>query len=160
MKEVEITNMVMVQDRETGRVLVQKRVKYWCGYSFPGGHLEPGESLYESAVREIREETGLEIRNLKVCGTVHWYNRKTGDQYFVHLYKTDDFSGTVVDGTEEGEISWVTLDDLRHRLPTPPNFREYLPVFLEDHRNEAFCSWNPEDSPDLTQPNPWGIVYF
>lgn len=158
--KTEITNMVMVQDRKTGKVLVQKRVKYWCGYAFPGGHLEPGESLYGSAVREVREETGLEIRNLKACGTVYWYNLKTGDRYFVYLYKTVDFTGDAVDGTEEGAISWVTLDDLRYRLPTPPNFQEYLPVFLEDSLNEAFCAWNPDSSPDLTQPNPWGITYF
>ena len=67
----ELTNMVMVEDPETGRVLVQKRVKKYCGIAFPGGHVEDGESIYDSAVREIREETGLEIRDLKACGYIH-----------------------------------------------------------------------------------------
>ena len=56
---VELTNMVMVTDETTGRVLVQERVKSWKGLSFPGGHVEPGESFVDSAVREIKEETGL-----------------------------------------------------------------------------------------------------
>lgn len=50
--------MVMVQHPETGMVLVQNRIKSWQGIAFPGGHAEPGESIYDSAVREIREETG------------------------------------------------------------------------------------------------------
>lgn len=58
MPKTEITNMVMVQHPETGMVLVQNRIKSWQGIAFPGGHAEPGESIYDSAVREIREETG------------------------------------------------------------------------------------------------------
>ena len=159
MASVEITNMIMIQDPETEKVIVEKRVKYWCGYSFPGGHLDPNESVYDSAVREVREETGLEVKNLKPCGLVYWYNRKTGDQYFVHLFKTTEFSGELLGSTDEGEISWVTLDDLRDSLPTAPNFREYLEVFLRDDVQEAFCSWSPDEIVDENQPNPRGIRY-
>ena len=61
---VELTNMVMVKDESTGKLLVQERVKSWKGISFPGGHVEPGESFVDSAIREVKEETGLDIRNL------------------------------------------------------------------------------------------------
>ena len=71
MPKLEITNMVMVQDKSTGKVIVQERVKSWCGISFPGGHVENGESIYDSAVREIKEETGLRITNLKYCGIIY-----------------------------------------------------------------------------------------
>lgn len=42
-------------------------------YSLPGGHVEPGESMHQAAVREMREELGIEIAlsNLAWCGTVH-----------------------------------------------------------------------------------------
>ena len=74
MPKLEITNMVMIQNKSTGKVVVQERVKSWRGISFPGGHAEPGESIYDSAVREIKEETGLDIRNLKSCGFMCWFN--------------------------------------------------------------------------------------
>ena len=56
--ECELTNMIMIKNPENNCVLVQNRVKYWKGVSFPGGHVEKGESFTESAVREVKEETG------------------------------------------------------------------------------------------------------
>lgn len=51
--KVEITNMIMVKNRQTGEILVEERVKYWCGIAFPGGHVDEGESYYDAAVREV-----------------------------------------------------------------------------------------------------------
>jgi 8-oxo-dGTP diphosphatase len=62
MPKVELTSMVMIQDKTTGKVLVQERVKSWKGLSFPGGHVNQGESIVDSAIREIKEETGLDIK--------------------------------------------------------------------------------------------------
>ncbi|MCH5170653.1 MAG: 8-oxo-dGTP diphosphatase [Oscillospiraceae bacterium] len=158
MPKLEITNMVMVQDKSTGKVIVQDRVKSWCGISFPGGHVENGESIYDSAVREIKEETGLKIENLKYCGIIYWFNNKTEDRYFVHLYKTTDYSGEMFTETEEGRVFWISIEDL-YGMKLSSNFREYLPVFLEDKYSEAYCSWNDDMDVDFTKPNPWGIIY-
>lgn len=158
MPKLEITNMVMVQDKQTGKVIVQERIKSWCGVSFPGGHVENGESIYDSAVREIKEETGLTIENLKYCGIIYWFNNVTEDKYFVHLYKTTDYSGEMLEKTEEGRVFWTSIEELCN-MNLSLNFREYLPVFLEDKYSEAFCSWNDDMKVDLTKPNPWGIIY-
>lgn len=158
MPKLEITNMVMVQDKQTGKVIVQERIKSWCGVSFPGGHVENGESIYDSAVREIKEETGLTIENLKYCGIIYWFNNVTEDKYFVHLYKTTDYSGEMLEKTEEGRVFWTSIEEL-YNMNLSSNFREYLPVFLEDKYSEAFCSWNDDMNVDLTKPNPWGIIY-
>ena len=66
----------MIEDTATGRILVQHRLAKpttpWCGLTFPGGHVEAGESISASIVREIREETGLTVSNLRMCGVVEW----------------------------------------------------------------------------------------
>lgn len=158
MANLEITNMVMIQDMATGKVVVQDRLKSWCGIAFPGGHAEPGESIYDSAIREVWEETGLTVRNLTPCGFMYWFNNKTQDKYFTYFYKTTDFTGTLIDATEEGAVFWTSLDSL-DSMKLAPNFKEYLPVFLGDRYTEAYCSWNDEMEIDQTKSNPWGIIY-
>lgn len=158
MPKLEITNMVMVQDKTTGKVIVQERIKSWYGISFPGGHGESGESIYDSAVREIKEETGLDIRSLKACGFMYWFNNRTEDRYFTYFYKTTDYFGQLIDVTDEGKVFWASLDELGG-MKLAPNFKEYLPMFLEDKYSEAYCSWSNDIKPDMTKENPWGIIY-
>ncbi|WP_337926721.1 NUDIX domain-containing protein [Paenibacillus caui] len=52
--KVEMTNMCMIYDKTSGKVLVQDRIKSWKGISFPGGHIEDGESIVDSTIREIK----------------------------------------------------------------------------------------------------------
>ena len=144
MPKVELTNMVMIQDKTTEKVLVQERIKSWKGLSFPGGHVDEGESLVDSAIREIKEETGLDIKNLKFCGVFHWINNKTFDRYIVFLYKTANFDGDLITEMDEGKNYWISIDELKARQTTN-DFREYLPMFFGDGLNEAFGSWNNDE---------------
>ncbi|MGC7155792.1 NUDIX domain-containing protein [Metamycoplasma hominis] len=43
---------------------------------FPGGNLELKESFVDSVIREIKEETELDIFNLELCGVKQWFNEK------------------------------------------------------------------------------------
>ncbi|MFW6287942.1 MAG: 8-oxo-dGTP diphosphatase [bacterium] len=139
MPDIEITNMCMVY--ENNKVLVQERVQSWKGISFPGGHVEDGESIVESTIREIKEETGLVISNLVPCGTIYWYNDETGDRYFVFNYKTNSFDGSLIEETDEGEVFWVDIDRLCD-LNLAKGFKERLPMFLENRYIEGFGTWN------------------
>lgn len=140
----ELTNMVMIEDKETGRVLVQERVKSWKGISFPGGHVEDGESFVDSAVREVKEETGLDVRNLKFCGVIHWAHNRNFNRYIVFLYKTSDFSGELLPETEEGSVFWAEPEELKS-MPLSENFEKYIPMFMSDEFSEAYGSWNEDD---------------
>ncbi len=143
---VELTNMIMIEDAE-GRVLVQERRKSWTGLSFPGGHVEGFESVVDSAIREVKEETGLEVRNLTQCGIIHWVHKTRGDRYFVFLFKTKDFSGELIPETEEGRVFFAPLDEIRNQK-LAKNFANYIPMFTDDSLNEAFGLWS-EDEEDI-----------
>ena len=71
MEKVIITNMCMLRDGT--RVLVQDRIDPdWPGLTFPGGHVEQGESLTDAVIREVYEETGLTITSPRLCGVKDW----------------------------------------------------------------------------------------
>ena len=158
MAKIEITNMIMVQNPETKDVLVQNRIKYWCGISFPGGHVENGESIYDCAVREVKEETGLDIEKLKYCGLIHWHNNETNDKYFVHCYKTTNYTGNLLDATDEGEVFFTSLDKIK-LMKLAPNFDKYLDFFLNDDLSELFCSWNEKMKENCNGEPEWDFQY-
>ena len=147
--ETELTNMVMIRDPKTGKVVLENRERSWCGISFPGGHVEPGESFSESAVREVWEETGLKIENPQLCGLIHWSNRETHARYLVFCYRCETFSGTLIDRTEEGPVFWEDPEKILD-YPLSPNFDRYLPIFLSDHPVEAFSAWI-EGEPEIIE---------
>ena len=139
--------MVMIENPKNNMVLVQKRVKYWTGVTFPGGHIEKGESFTDSAVREVKEETGLDIKNPKLCGTIHWCHKDTDERYIVMLYKTTEFSGQLLDKTDEGEVFWINKEDFGN-YQLSPNFDTYLKIFLSDD-NEAFGLYNKDGDDEM-----------
>lgn len=107
----EITNMVMVYDKRRDMVVVEDRKKYWTGYAFPGGHAQAGESLAESAIREVYEETGLRLKSVQACGLIHW--ECADGKYLVHLYRSSDFEGELNrQASDEGSVEWVPLNIL------------------------------------------------
>lgn len=137
---VTLTNMCMVIDGT--RVLVQNRVDPdWSGYTFPGGHVEAGESFTDAVIREVREETGLTIVAPRLCGIKDW-PEEDGSRYMVLLYRADRFSGTLV-SSGEGEVSWVELDALRS-LPLADSMENMLRVFLEEEISEQYYFRQPD----------------
>lgn len=135
------TNMCMISDG-AGNVLVQnRRSKDWPGITFPGGHVEPGESFVQSVIREVYEETGLTIQNPRLCG-VKQFQTESGARYVVFLYRTDIFSGEV-QSSDEGEVFWVKKEDLP-TLSLPVDFLPIVEVFESEERTECYYEQTPQ----------------
>ena len=131
---VEFVNMCMV--RSGNKVLVQDRKKKdWPGITFPGGHVEQGESFTEAVIREIREETGLTISEPRLCGIKDWY--ENGLRYVVLFYKTEQFEGTL-QSYDEGEVWWEDIDNLPNLSLATEDMKDMLRVFVEDNLSEFF----------------------
>ncbi|MBR4289930.1 MAG: 8-oxo-dGTP diphosphatase [Oscillospiraceae bacterium] len=129
------TNMCMVYDH-AGNILVQDRCDPgWPGITFPGGHVEPGESFVESVIREVREETGLTIENPILCGVKQFQTRR-GERYVVLFYKTDRFSGAL-HSSDEGKVFWIPRNTLE-QYPLIEYFMEMVQVFEDDRLSEFY----------------------
>ena len=108
-----LTNICLIEDLEKQRVVMQYRspeTNHWSGYAFPGGHIEEGESLAESVIREVYEETGLTIADPKLVAVKDW-EPDEGGRYIVFCYKATEYTGQLR-SSEEGEVSWVEKDQL------------------------------------------------
>ena len=116
------------------KVLVQEKVGT-KGLVFPGGHVEEGESLFESVVREMKEETGLTIENPKVCGFKDWI-QEDGIRYVVLLYKTDKFTGELK-SSDEGRVFWIDRAEI-NSVNLIWNMKELLEIFDTDLYSEFF----------------------
>ena len=142
MEEVELTNMCMVCDGK-GNVLVQNKKgdRTWHGWNFPGGHVEQGEFVTPSVVREIREETGLTVENPKLCGIKEFQKEQVGKRFIVFLYVASRFSGELR-SSDEGDVFWYPLSELKRSKELADGFSEMLPVFTSDAISEVFYTNN------------------
>ena len=130
-EHVELTVLCMVYRDDM--LLLQNRVKAdWQGYTLPGGHLEPGESVIDAVIREMKEETGLTIHNPRLCG-IKQFPTDNG-RYLVFLFKTTEFTGELL-SSEEGKMEWVQRSAL-HELRTVNDFSQLLSVFDDDALQE------------------------
>lgn len=138
MEEVELTNMCMVCDGK-GNVLVQNKKgdRTWHGWNFPGGHVEQGEFVTPSVIREVREETGLTIENPKLCGIKEFQKEQDGKRFIVFLYVASRFSGELR-SSAEGDVFWYPLSELKRSKELADGFSEMLPVFTSDEISEVF----------------------
>ena len=130
-ENAELTVLCLIQDGN--RVLLQNRVKNdWKGNTLPGGHVEVGESFVDAVVREMKEETGLSIKNPRIVGIKH-FPMENG-RYIVLLFKATEFEGTVV-SSEEGEMEWISLDDLS-AINVVEDFHDLMKVMNDPDLNE------------------------
>lgn len=137
-EEVELTNMCMIADGK-GNVLVQNKVNHpiWHGWNFPGGHVEKGEYVTPSVIREMQEETGLTIKAPRLCGIKEFHKQKDGKRYIVFLYIADSFTGELK-ASSEGEIFWYPLCELARSDKLIEGFDEMLPVFINGKISEVY----------------------
>lgn len=126
---VVLSNMCMIEDQE-GRILVQMRTKSdWPGLTFPGGHVEANETLVQSVIREIKEETDLTIIHPKLMGVMEWpFENHT--RYLAFIYKATEFSGTCKDSSE-GHLFWIRKEDL-HQYPLSQDMDKIFRIANQD----------------------------
>lgn len=109
-----LCNMIKI-NRGNDVLVLDKVKKYgWEGLTFPGGHVEKIESITESVIREAKEETNLDIENIKYVGMISWYDMDNNDRIVGFLYETDDFSGELIKENIEGTLEFIDYEELKN----------------------------------------------
>ena len=118
---------------QAGELLLVKSHKWLGRYVVPGGHVELGERLEEAAIREAKEETGLDIYDLKfinfqqfIHDPAFWKHRHF--IFFDFLCRTDSLEVKLND--EAQEHVWVKLDAVLH-LPLDSYTRTSIEKIIE-----------------------------
>jgi ADP-ribose pyrophosphatase YjhB (NUDIX family) len=120
---------------EAGRILLHKRTdnEYW---SIPGGAMEPGETIAETIVREVREETGIEASVEKLLGVysnprhVSVYDDGEVRQQFSVCFLCHAVGGELRTSTESSEVRFVELAETEN-LPIHPSIRLRIQHYAE-----------------------------
>ena len=138
---VNITGVNVIIFNENHEILLQKRGEYPTGkWGLIGGIVELGESLEDAAVREAKEETNLDIKDLKLFGTTSgkeaYMQFPNGDEtYFISIgFCTHNFSGQMqIDGRETLDLKFYSYDCLPENLPK--THREMIDKFIDFMKN-------------------------
>jgi 8-oxo-dGTP diphosphatase len=115
----------VTHEKEVLLLLGGAKKRLWAGrYNGLGGHVEPGEDIYASARREVREEAGLDPRGVRLRCVVHADagDPAAGILFFVFTATSDH---KMVMPSEEGTLEWWPI----HALPTD-RLVEDLPTLL------------------------------
>ncbi len=119
---------LMVEERSGGKLVLNQ----------PAGHLEPGESLIDAAIRETREETAWLFRPDCLVGVYRWYHAAKRATFLRVCFAGTALSHNGDQGLDDGieRALWLTLEELRdatQNLRSPMVLRN-IEDYLAGHR--------------------------
>ncbi|MFC0559349.1 NUDIX hydrolase [Halalkalibacter alkalisediminis] len=110
-----ITNCVLTSGDQA--LLLQKPRRGW--WVAPGGKMEPGETIKESAEREFREETGLNVSDaeLRAVSTIVIMDQgQPVDEWMMFTFQATSFKGQLFEQSPEGKLEWKQIKNIA-KLP-------------------------------------------
>lgn len=117
-KEKFLSSIYLIIKNEKGNILLQRRqgTKLWSGFlALPAGHINEGENAYEAAVREAKEELGIEIvaENIVDTFVVNRKNKSLMSYYDVY-FEISKYRGTIKINEPEkcSKLVWYNSDEL------------------------------------------------
>jgi len=116
---------------------------YWIG---PGGHVDEGEDVMSTAIREVVEETGVLLGEkdieLKVIAFHHHVDR--GETWIEYLFRATIQSDQAVQNTIEGESKWIPIEELQKLQNIFPPSKYYLNHIVKNMPGILYNSseWN------------------
>ena len=97
----------------------------WNGF---GGKLNNAETIEDATRRELKEEAGIEVKNLAKVGIIDFEFKGNPEILQVHVFKSDDFLGEPIE-SEEMKPQWFHIDEIPFKEMWPDDIH-WMPLFL------------------------------
>lgn len=95
--------VIMVTDENEHLLLVKNKKRGW---EFPGGYVDQGETIHEAAIREVQEETGIEVHLTELLGL----EQKVDSQTLIIVFAGKKIGGELKSSNETVEVGFFSLD--------------------------------------------------
>lgn len=135
--------------RKDDKYLVLRRSplkKYAPGVIHPvGGKVDIGENPYTTAEREVQEEAGVKVKNMRLEAVIQEIKPVKGEPYnwLIFHFSGDYDSGEVIT-TEEGELAWLTADEIRNERLFP-SVKLVIDHILDHEKGTIFTTLEYDD---------------
>ncbi|MGG6817465.1 UNVERIFIED_CONTAM: 8-oxo-dGTP diphosphatase [Streptococcus canis] len=122
-------------------LLLHRQHDNFPGWIQPEGKVEPCESFFEAALRELKEETGLTALNLQLKGISGFINPDKPERYVYYDFLCESFEGELLTESREGLPKWHAIADL-DKLDMQKDIRERLPLYWRKGSFERIHYWS------------------
>lgn len=132
-KGIEVVCGIIIRNKQ-GKILLTRSQNWSDKWVLPGGHIEAGESIFKAAVREGREETGLELKPVAICFSGELIN--TADfkrpAHFVYFNVVLDAlsENMTLDNKEHSDYRWLNPEEAL-RLDLAESFDLSLKKYID-----------------------------
>lgn len=118
-------------------LMIEKKTGLGSGYiNAPGGHIEIEETKKEAAIRETKEETGLDVSSLEERAVLR-FQFKDGLRMLGYVFFTSEYSGTMIDECEETKPFWADISSLDYSRMWEDD-KLWLPLALEGKKIDGY----------------------
>ena len=116
----------------------------WNGF---GGKVEEGETIEEAALREVREEAGIAVKEIEKYGIIDFETKDKPEILEVHIFKGNDITGEPVE-SEEMRPSWFHVDDIPFDTMWPDDIY-WFPLLLAGKKFKGKFLFDNSDNANI-----------
>jgi 8-oxo-dGTP diphosphatase len=131
--QCELTNFCLIRYQHQLLMMAKNDSEFEPSLTFPGGHVEPDDSLTASVVREVKEETSLDVNDPQLCSIVNFVTGpKTREFIFAYATTVSQKMTTQpqVGTKDEGRTFWIDIDQIK-----PSQLNTVVADVLQDYRS-------------------------